>query len=220
MNCASARCRRAIWPFITVKREPLSLTPISKSRPSGSPRSTWSFTREVELARRAPLAHFDVAVLRRRPAARFRAAGWARPAAAPASRAGSAPAARPTAPVRPWPAPLRAITASADSPLDLSWPICLDSVLRAPAALRCGSGWSCVRLPGAGRPPRPGRAGATCAFPGRATTTGQVFAEQVDVEHRPIVFCGPPSPRRQFRLAGSRLAPQMMRQTFSSARGV
>ena len=42
MNCASARCKRAIWPFITVKREPESFTPISKSKPSGSPKSTWS----------------------------------------------------------------------------------------------------------------------------------------------------------------------------------
>ena len=35
---------RAIGPFMTVKREPVSLTPISKSKPRGSPRSTWSFT--------------------------------------------------------------------------------------------------------------------------------------------------------------------------------
>ncbi len=42
MNWARARCRRASGPFMTEKRAPESLAPISKSSPSGVPRSTWS----------------------------------------------------------------------------------------------------------------------------------------------------------------------------------
>ncbi|CFP67440.1 Uncharacterised protein [Bordetella pertussis] len=40
MNCASARCRRAIWPRMKEKRAPDSRAARSKSRPSGSPTAT------------------------------------------------------------------------------------------------------------------------------------------------------------------------------------
>ena len=54
MNCASARCSRAIWPLSTVKRAPAIATPVSKSRPSASPMSAWSARLEVEHARVRP----------------------------------------------------------------------------------------------------------------------------------------------------------------------
>jgi hypothetical protein len=48
-------------PFIRVKRAPLILTAVSKSRPpSAVPMSTWSFTAKSKLAWRAPAQHFDV----------------------------------------------------------------------------------------------------------------------------------------------------------------
>ncbi len=42
MNCASARCSRAIGPRRNVKRAPLIAAPVSKSSPSGGPRSACS----------------------------------------------------------------------------------------------------------------------------------------------------------------------------------
>ncbi|MNC84763.1 hypothetical protein D3C83_03290 [compost metagenome] len=44
MNWVSARCNRATWPFIRMKRAPLIFVADSKSRPSGVPTSTWSLT--------------------------------------------------------------------------------------------------------------------------------------------------------------------------------
>ena len=73
MNCASARCSRAAGPRRKVKRAPESLAPVSKSRPSGAPRSTWS--RGVKSKRRGPCPPGSSAAprrcrSRRRPTAR------------------------------------------------------------------------------------------------------------------------------------------------------
>ncbi len=42
IKAAKALCNLAIGPFSTEKRAPDSLTPISKSKPKGSPSATWS----------------------------------------------------------------------------------------------------------------------------------------------------------------------------------
>ena len=50
MNWLRARCRRAIWPCITTKRAPVSLTADAKSRPLAiSPSVTWSRTSKSNL---------------------------------------------------------------------------------------------------------------------------------------------------------------------------
>ena len=49
MNWANALCKRAIWPCITAKREPVNFTALSKSRPNGVAKSTWSLTGKSKL---------------------------------------------------------------------------------------------------------------------------------------------------------------------------
>src|SRR5688572_22686219 len=134
MNWASARCSRATWPFITVKRAPLSLTPVSKSRPSGVPTSTWSLTSKSNL-RGVPHLRTSTLAVSSAPtgtlscgrlgtaSSRACISGWiCSRRAADCSRS-------------PLSCATSAITASADSPLALSWPICLDRALR----LACSS---------------------------------------------------------------------------------
>mmetsp|Transcript_60027 Transcript_60027/g.142064 ORF Transcript_60027/g.142064 Transcript_60027/m.142064 type:complete len:250 (+) Transcript_60027:134-883(+) len=129
MNCASARCRRATGPFRKVKREPDSLAPVSKSRPSGAPRSTWSFTSKSKLRgvpqRRTsmlPVSSVPSGTLSSgrlgTPISRWLSSCWI-------ASSRSAPALSSSAML-----PTSAICAVASSPLPLAMPICLDSALR------------------------------------------------------------------------------------------
>ena len=136
MNCDSARCMRASGPFMTVKREPVSLVPASKSSPSGSPTSTWSLAAKAKAAGTPPApcagVHLRTSTLPASPApsgtlscGKLGTASsstcssvwiWSRRVAMLSSSVLDALT---------W-----AITALASSPLALSWPICLDRLLR------------------------------------------------------------------------------------------
>ena len=89
MNCASARCSRAMPPFRTTKRAPDSFAAAAKSMPSAAPSSTWSSRRTKRvLGRRSPAPHLDVVGLGLARPAPIRAAGSAATAAARPVRPG------------------------------------------------------------------------------------------------------------------------------------
>ena len=172
MNCASARCRRAAGPRRKVKREPDSLAPVSKSRPSGAPRSTWSLTAKSKRARRAPAAHLDVGVLVGADRhAVVRQVGHGHQQRRQISAWMCVAAARPRRPARRPGRPPAAITAAAVLALGLE----LADLLGQAVALRLqlfGARLDALAL-GLERDEvlaRRGRAAASCAFRSRAIT--------------------------------------------------
>ena len=130
MNCASARCSRAAGPRKKVKREPLSLRAGLEVQAERRAQVDMVLRREVEAARRAPAPHLDVGRSRRRPPARSSCGRLGTDISISASSLWIASSRA---------APLfcssamrltSAISAAASPPLPLSWPICLDNVLR------------------------------------------------------------------------------------------
>jgi hypothetical protein len=171
MNWVSARCRRAICPFITVKRAPEILTPASKSSPpSAVPRSTWS--RGAAMARGVPQRSASTLPVSSRPTGTL-SCGRLGISSRKVSKRGinSASAASPAFSASPRPA-TSAITAEASSPLPLSMPICLDSVLR----LACRSCvCTCRRLRSASRASKPAVSSVTPRVARRSATRARLL---------------------------------------------
>ncbi len=129
MKAPSARCSRAAGPRRNEKREPASRAPVSKSRPSGAPRSTWSRGAKSK-ARGVPQRRTSTLPVSSAPAgtpgcgrlgsAISRACNSAWMASSRSADAFSA---------SPMPC-TSAIAAEASSPRPRAWPICLESWLR------------------------------------------------------------------------------------------
>ena len=189
MNWASARCSRATGPRRNEKRAPDSLTPVSRSRPSGAPTSTWSRGANSKSARRAPAPHLDVGVLvgadrharvgqvgqrhQQRRSARPGSPRGARPSAS-ARRRCRRPRPSPRWRRRPGPCACRSRATGRCA---------------APAAPRCGSAASCARASSALKRSTSRNGCGDLRVSRRATTCAQVLAQQGDVEH------GEPAPR-------------------------
>ena len=129
MNWASARCRRATPPRITVNRAPESLAPAAASSPSGSPTSRWSFTAKSKVAG-VPQRRTSTLSASLRPTGTDSCGRLGRLASSASSDActDSSSAGMPACSC--VTALTSASSALASSPLPLAWPICLDSALR------------------------------------------------------------------------------------------
>lgn len=147
MNCARARCRRAIGPRMRAKRAPESLAAVSKSnQPCRSPRATWSLTSKSKVfgvpQRRTSTLASSSAPTGTDSCGRL---------GMPSSMASSSP----------WMAsswrlpssssePMRSTSASSgamSSPRCLAWPIALGARCARPAVARYGSVPTCAALP-------------------------------------------------------------------------
>ena len=143
MNCASARCRRAMPPFMTAKREPVSLAAVSKSSPRGAPTSTWSLTSK---SKTGSVPTFLTSILPDSSAPTGTdACGRLGTASRKALIAACTTSSRAAEAVNCSPmVAVSASTAEASSPLPFNMPICLDRLLRRP----CSSSvcvWICLR---------------------------------------------------------------------------
>ena len=120
-------------PFMTEKREPVSLVATSKSRPSAAPTSTWSFTSKSN-AGGVPTLRTSTLPVSSVPTgtdACGRFGTDSMKAASLACTSASAVSLALSSSPRP---PTSAITAVVSSPLPFIMPICLDSELRLPCS--------------------------------------------------------------------------------------
>ena len=148
MNCAKARCSKAIWPRITVKRAPDNLAPVSKSKPKGAPKSTWSLTSKSKL-RGVPILRTSTLSFSSRPTGTV-SLGMLGKCNNKSSNCSCTALYASSACFNSSPKlPTSAMMALASSPLLLAMPICLDTWLRLACnscavvckVLRCSSNW-------------------------------------------------------------------------------
>ena len=129
MNWASARCRRATGPRRNEKREPDSLAPVSKSRPSGAPRSTWSRGAKSKL-RGVPQRRTSTLALSSAPTGTLASGRLGSDISIVDSSAwiaSSRAAERSSSPAMPF---TSVISALASAPCAFFWPISFDRLLR------------------------------------------------------------------------------------------
>lgn len=188
MNCARARCRRAIGPRMRAKRAPESLAAVSKSsQPCRSPRATWSFTSKSKVfgvpQRRTSTLASSSAPTGTDSCGRL---------GMPSSMASSSP----------WMAsswrlpssssePMRSTSASSgamSSPRCLAWPIALERALRSACScsvrvctdLRCSSSAS-MRATSSWKPRVARRAATSCGWVRTSLGSSMLFSRLVSV---------------------------------------